>query len=301
MATPTARGNQKTPQKQAPQMQEVVDPRWLLKALAVAVAAAAFCGYLSVCLLIYQGSWQLLLHPSPSVEATPAVPFQSLRFDAGVTGMPRLTAWWIPAESANARTILFLHDGSGSLSNSVSEFTLLHRAGLNVFAMDYRGFGHSEPPHPTEARMLEDAEAALTFLVNTRHLSPGSVVPMGEGLGAVLALRLSNSHPELAAVIAENPDPNAFDRATKNGRSHFLPMRALVQEHFDVTSALNASHKPKLLLADTPALHDSARIAVNQALFRTAPDPKLSVTFASGDASDFYVQTLTRFLDEYVH
>src|ERR1700712_3723221 len=45
-------------------MPEVVDPRWLIRAFAAMVALALVCGYLTLGLLFYMGSWQLALRPT---------------------------------------------------------------------------------------------------------------------------------------------------------------------------------------------------------------------------------------------
>ena len=283
-------------------MPDVVDPRWLLKALGISLAVAALLGYLSVCLLVYLGGWQLMLHPVAKVDVTPAVPYQPIRFDAATSGSPRLTGWWIPAESPTPATptILYLHDGSGSLSAAVPKLNLLQRASVNIFAIDYRGYGQSSTPHPTEAHMAEDASAALDYLTETRHLPAATIVPYGEGLGAVLAANLANKHAEIPAFIADTPDPQAFARATGEGKARLLPMRLLVQDHFDLAEALAASHKPKLLLVDGPFGFESLRTRQNNAAFQSAPDPKTTVTFGKVGADDAYVAALTRFLDEYL-
>jgi pimeloyl-ACP methyl ester carboxylesterase len=310
MATTSAKRPAPKPEPKAQrEVLEVVDPRWLLKALGLTIGAAAILSYLSLCLLIYQGSWQLILHPSAKIDATPTAAFQAVRFDAAATGTPRLTGWWIPADSPAARTILFLHDGSGSLSAAAPKLDLLHTTGVNVFAFDYRGFGQSNGPHPTESRLAEDAAAALDYLVNTRHIPETQIVPYGEGLGTVLAANLAGSHGELPAVILDNPDPMAFTRATTGAKFALLPMRTLMQEHFDITTTLKTLQTPKLLLADGPNGFDSARVAANQSLFRSAPDPKMAVTFDDRasiypqhiPARDAYVAAVNRFLDEYVH
>jgi pimeloyl-ACP methyl ester carboxylesterase len=290
------------PPRPAEDAPEVVDPRWLLKALGATILAALVCAYLAVCLLVYQGGWQLLLHPVAKVDATPSVAFEPVRFDAASTGTPRLTGWWIPAISPTPTTptILYLHGADGSLSKTVRELELLHRAPVNVFAFDYRGYGQSAKPHPTEARMAEDAAAALDYLVSTRHIPASTIVPLGEGLGAVFAATLARDHTDLPAFIIDNPDPVAFSRAIDSSKAHLLPMSLLVQEHFDLATPLTASHKPKLLIADTPFGWESRRLQANQALFRSVPDPKMTVSFQNPHAEDAYVQSLTRFLDEYV-
>ena len=305
MATPTAKRKQSQPSPKT--VVEVVDPRWLMKALAITLAVAACFAYLAVCLLIYQGGWQLLLHPVAKVDANPSVAFQAIRFDAAATGNPRLAGWWIPAASdgfaAPQRTILYLHDGSGSLAAAARKLDLLHRAKVNIFAIDYRGFGQSEGPHPTEARMNEDAEAAFTYLTDTRHVAPGEVVPYGEGLGAVFAAKLASSHGTIRGVIMDGPDPGAFARATGDAKSRLLPMHALVQEHFDAAAALKGLRTPKLLLTGGPFAEDAARVRASQEFFRTVSDPKIKVTLDTAEpsrAADAYVDSVLRFLDEYV-
>jgi pimeloyl-ACP methyl ester carboxylesterase len=295
-------------------MVEIVDPRWLLKAILLTVLAAVICAYLALCLLIYQGGWQLLLRPSFKIDTTPSTAFQAVHFDASATGTPRLSGWWIPADSgpfvSPARTILYLHDGSGSLSTTVRELNLLHQAKVNIFAIDYRGFGQSGGPHPTEARMLEDSNAALDYLLNTRHIASPEIVPYGVGLGAALAAKLAETHPALPAVIIDSPDPDAFRRATSGGKSRLLPMHLLVQERFDIAAALAGFARPKLLLANSPYDFNPSRMDANQALFRSLPDPRMSATFGnpvkSGtgdyhvDAEHGYLRILNRFLDENV-
>jgi hypothetical protein len=302
MASRTPKPTKSQTRTQPAGPREVVDPRWLFRALGLTVVAAMVCAYFAVCLLVYQGGWQLMLHPSAKVDATPSVPFEPVRFDAATTGIPRLTGWWIPAVSPTPTTptLLYLHDGNGSLAADVRKLTLLHRAPVNLFAFDYRGYGQSGKPHPTEARMAEDAAAALDYLVSTRHIPASTIVPLGEGLGAVFATTLARDHTELPAFIIDNPDPDAFSRTIESSKAHLLPMSLLVQERFDLATPLASSHKPKLLIADSPFGEDQSRLHSNQNLFRTVPDPKMSVTFEHPNSEDAYVQAIVRFLDEYL-
>jgi pimeloyl-ACP methyl ester carboxylesterase len=274
MATPTAKRQKNQPA--ARRQVEIVDPRWLAKALGLTILAAVLCAYLAVCVLVYAGSWQLILHPSPKVDAKPSIPFQPIRFDSAETGTPRLTGWWIPAESGPAATILFLHDGSGSLSNSVRTLELLHQTNVNVFAFDYRGFGQSDPPHPSEARMTEDTAAALDYLVNTRHIAATTIVPYGVGVGAALAVNLTQSHPELPTLIIDNPDPDASARPASDSRAHLVPIRFLIQDHFDIGS-LRSNSRPKLLITGGPADTAPERDKSNAAFFTSVTEPKFTI------------------------
>src|SRR5450631_1007193 len=106
----------------APQ-QPLASARWLLGGVAATVGLAAACVYVAFCLLFWQGQWQLVFKPSRTITATPAsvgLKYDEIRFDATETGILQLSGWWIPA-NRNANTLLFLHDGFGSLSDTLPQ------------------------------------------------------------------------------------------------------------------------------------------------------------------------------------
>ena len=325
MATPTPKHGSRTGRQAAPKagrvsaplrtaadVPEVVDPRWLLKAAGMTVAAAVVCAYLAVCLLVYQGGWQYLLHPAKQVDRTPSaasIPFEVVGFDAAATGTPRLTGWWIPtavnaaepAGTANVTpTILFLHGGSGSLANTVPTLAMLHGAPVNIFAFDYRGFGRSEAGHPTEARMTEDTAAALDYLVNTRHLAIGSIVPYGVGLGASLAASLVKTHADLPALIVDDPDLGAATRELEERRASLLPMRLLLRDRFNIAPTLAALKTPKLLIARDAGTNSTQTGGAQGQFFSTLSDPKRLVRLTPPDATTAYVAAVNSFLHDYV-
>jgi len=293
---------------------EAVDPMWLASGLALSLLAALGCAWLTVCLLFYQGEWQLVLHPTHSIDQTPAnanLPYEPVRFDASETGQPRLTAWWVPAAPSPTSqatfqstpkyaglTVLYLHDGSHSLSATVPALARLHQAGLNVFAIDYRGFGLSDASsHPSEVRMAEDTAAALDYLVSTRHLPAGRIIPYGAGLGASLAAGLALHHPELPAVILDNPDPDPTATAVAAHPARLIPVRLLFRERFDLALPLRTLTIPKLLIAGGPS-SDAVRRGALQILFRRAASPSFTVTLAAAHYETDYQTALSRFLDE---
>jgi hypothetical protein len=285
---------------------EVVHPLWLAKALALSLLAALLCAWLTLCLLFYQGDWQLILHPSPAVAQTPAalsLPFDTIRFGASETGQPRLTAWYVPAASPptakySAYTILYLHDGSGSLADTLPTLTLLHAAGINIFAIDYRGFGLSDPSHhPSATTMAEDSAAAFDYLTLTRHIPASQIIPYGVGLGASLAVTLAHTHPELPAVILANPDPDPTATALATHSSNLIPVRLLFHQHFEIASPLSTLATPKLLIAGGPSSSAQQTIAL-ESLFQQAASPRFSITLPPTNDTAPYITALTRFLDQ---
>ena len=144
-----------------------VSGRWLLGAVVLTIGAAIFCAWCVLCLLYWQGSWQLLYHPESVLRRTPStagLAFDAVGFAATDAGTPRLAGWWIPAapDAPFSRlTVLFLHGQDGNLGDTVDAFARLHAAGVNVLAFDYRGYGQSQFARPSEAHWRQDAEWAI--------------------------------------------------------------------------------------------------------------------------------------------
>ena len=241
-----------------------VSARWLAIASGVAIAAAGACAWLTLCLLFWQGSWQLLYRPAEAVTRTPAsveLAFDPVAFAATEAGEARLKGWWIPA-ATGARyartTVLYLHGQSGNLGDAVDALAALHAVGVNVLAFDYRGYGQSQFAHPSEARWREDADWALQYLTTTRHVAAGTIILDGRDLGANLALEVASAHPELAGAVLESPLNSPVDALFSDPRARLVPARVLVRDRFDVDRAANALVIPSLWLIVPPA---SAKIA----------------------------------------
>jgi pimeloyl-ACP methyl ester carboxylesterase len=278
----------------APQ-QPLTTPRWLFTGLAATLALAVVCVYIAFCLLFWQGQWQLVFKPSPAITATPAsigLKYDDIAFDATETGVLQLNGWWIAADNTApyaADTLLFMHDGVGSLSSSVPQLLALHELGMNIFAFDYRGFGKSVRLHPSEASTNEDADAAWSYLVDTRHLSPSSIVLDGVGLGAAIAAETARRHPQAPAVILEDPRPPVLNALQSDPRLRLLPVRLLFHDRFDPASTLANLRTPKLLLYSA--------LGSGGLYYDQAADPKEKATLRT--AAD-YVNSLRSFLSKYL-
>jgi hypothetical protein len=292
MSRPTPKPNIR---KQQPAQFEAVDPAWLLKAIAITVLAALFCGYLTICLLFYQGQWQLVLHPTrtnTSPQSIAGTPYELIHFGPDESAIPQLTGWWIPSAPngryANA-TLLFLPGSDGSLADDIPTLAALHNLGINVFAFDYRGYGQSAPTRPNQQNMTRDADSAWRYLSISRHIPPQQIVLYGTGVGASLATHLA-THPANPALILDAPHADLLDAALRDHRSKLVPVHLLFHERFPLAEPLSQLRTPKLLLSRAVSPYPA---------FLTAADPKLTVELAA-PAEPIYQQSLTRFLDKYV-
>lgn len=265
--------------------------RWLLGAVLVVIAAAALCAYATLGLLFYQGQWQFVLHPVKTISATPRAKFDEVRFDVTDTGVPQLDGWWIPADTGSrwsGDVILYLHGGAGSLSDCVNDLDALHALGISVFAIDYRGYGKSGGPHPTEARMNADANAAWRYLTDRRNLDPAKIVVYGEGVGASIAAELAARHAP-AGVVLDAPNEPAWKIIQSDGRARMLPMWLLLNERFDPADTLKTLTAHKLFLD-----RNGARPRTGQ-LYREAASPKQYFELKNDSG---YAETMQRYLDQ---
>ena len=273
--------------------QRTLDPRWRGGDPA---AWRRFCVYATFCLLFWQGQWQLVFKPSRTITATPSsvgLKYDEIRFDSTETGILQLDGWWIPADrAAAAGTLILLHDGSGSLSDTVPQLQALHKLGLNIFAFDYRGFGKSVNIHPSQASTYEDADAAWRYLTDTRHLSPSAIVLDGVGLGAAIAAETARRHPQAAALILEDPKPPILDSLQFDARTRLMPIRLLFHDRFDPTKTLASLRTPKLMLYSA---HDASGLYYEQ-----AAEPKERATVTDLFRDENYLPCLRSFLRKYL-
>ena len=280
-----------------------VPAKWLLKAVLGTLAGIAGLAWLLFCWIFWQGSWQLLYHPTEAVKLTPATAglgYEPVRFGPDVSGASQLTGWWVPAEGARW-TMLYLHGADGNLGNTVDAVAALHRAGIAVFAIDYRGYGQSAKARPSEAGWLQDAGAALDYLTATRHLSPGTVVVYGQGLGGNLAAELGAQHASLAGVVLDRPSAEGAGVIFADPRSRMVPARWLVGDRWDLITTSMHLGTPSLWLLPQPTPgeeHPKNWVAGSDAYSRAAK-PKSAAWLRSPSYSDpHYQDQLSRWVDD---
>jgi len=282
----------------------VVSARWLIAAISSLLIIAAVCAWFTLCLLFWQGSWQLLYHPSSAVMRTPAsasLPFDAIQFADSSSGVPQLQGWWIPASSQARFTVLYLHGATGNLGDAVDELARMHAANLDVFAFDYRGYGQSHFRHPSEAGMREDVESAIVYLTDTRHLAASSIVIAGKDLGANLALEVAAAHPEFAGVMLESPLDDPVSAIFRDPRAHLVPAHMLVRDRWDTLAPAANLLIPSLWFYWTPARAVNPQEDLPPA-YQAVKSRKSVVWLTDApDAGDNFNLALARWLDDLKH
>ena len=145
----------------------------------------------------------------------------------------KLHGWFVTAPHARG-VVLFFHGNAGNISHRLDYLRMFRELGFSVFIFDYRGFGKSSG-EPSEIGTYQDAEAAWNYLVETRRVTPSSIVLFGESLGGAVAAWLAARVRPRATDRAEVANLSAkFDKIIASRWLEFLwvePIKLLNERH----------------------------------------------------------------------
>ncbi|KAI1000867.1 hypothetical protein K3495_g7335 [Podosphaera aphanis] len=122
-----------------------------------------------------------------------------------------LSAFYIRA-AKNSRlqrniTILMFHGNAGNIGHRVPIARMfVQRMGVNVFMLEYRGYGLSTGS-PDEAGLMIDAQTAYAYLQQRVDTKTNSIVIYGQSLGGAVSIQLAakyQSDPQLIGLVLEN-------------------------------------------------------------------------------------------------
>ncbi|NQT90161.1 MAG: alpha/beta hydrolase [Candidatus Omnitrophica bacterium] len=178
----------------------------------------------------------------------------------------KLNGWFIPCEHARD-TLLFFHGNAGNISHRLEKITVFNKMGLNLFIIDYRGYGKSEGA-PSEEGLYKDAEAAYLYLAEQRNISPDHIILYGSSLGGAVAIDLASRY-KVKALITEEAFSSVKDMAKEI--YPFLPSFAF-QSKFDSVSKIARVKAPKLIIHSVD--DEIVPFALGEKLYEAAAPPK---------------------------
>jgi len=196
----------------------------------------------------------------------------------------RLEGIVIPATDTAAQWLLYLHGNAGNVTSSLlpSFYARMHALGLNVAAIDYRGYGDSEARRPSETGLYADARALYDWLRTVQHVPSSRIIIYGHSLGSGPATELA-LHAEAAGLILEGAFTSVPDRGAEV--YPWLPVRWLATQRFANLDKIDDVAMPKLLMH---ARDDSIiPYAHGQRLFAAARAPKQWVALKGGHMRAF--------------
>lgn len=163
--------------------------------------------------------------------------------------------------------LLYFHGNAGNLTYRLDMIQLLVQIPVDVFIIDYRGYGKSEGT-PTEEGLYGDADAAWRELTVTRGTHPDRIVIFGKSLGGAPAIDLAR-RVSAAGLIVQSSFTSAADMAEEV--MPFVP-RFLLRTKFDSIGKVHAVSCPKLFI-HSPA-DEVVPYKLGRRLYDAAPPPK---------------------------
>ncbi|MDP8234098.1 MAG: alpha/beta hydrolase [Candidatus Saelkia tenebricola] len=205
--------------------------------------------------------------------------------------------WFIPHDEAEY-TVLFFHGNGGNIGHRLDKIMLLNRLKLNLFLIDYRGYGKSQG-RSTEQGVYIDAQAAYDYLINTINVTPDQIILYGESLGAAVAIELALK-VEIKALITEGAFSSVKDIAKK---IYPLMSRFLITNKFDSINKIDKINVPKLFIHARD--DNTVPFELGKRLYDKAHEPKNLVQLTGGhdeaflDSRDKYVDFISSFINSF--
>ena len=243
---------------------------------------------LSIILYLFQEGYVYI--PARELVATPAaiqLPYEdiSLKTDDGLI----LHGWFVPYRDAKS-TVVFFHGNAGNISHRLDTIRLFHKTGLNVFIIDYRGYGKSEG-EPSEQGTYQDALAAWRYLTEERQIPSGKIIIAGRSLGGAVAAWLA-TRTRPAALILES----TFASVALMGRKYYpyLPVALLTRIHYSTIDRIAGVKAPVMIIHSVN--DEIIPYEQGRQLFEKANYPKTFLDIR-GSHNDGFLVSVNRYLN----
>jgi fermentation-respiration switch protein FrsA (DUF1100 family) len=173
----------------------------------------------------------------------------------------------VTAPVSTQMTLLWFHGNAGNISHRYDMIRMLIRIPINIFIVDYRGYGKSEGA-PSEQGLYLDARTAWGYLTDNRGIPSEQIIIFGKSLGGAVAINLATS-VQPAGLIVQSSFTSAADMA--GVLVPFFP-RLLLRTRMDSMAKILDVSCPKLFI------HSQADEVVpyrlGRRLFEAATEPK---------------------------
>jgi fermentation-respiration switch protein FrsA (DUF1100 family) len=264
-------------------------PRRLAMVAGLGIAAAL----LVVVLMIRVLENRLIYFPPRYPEGFPDPASYGLRLEeVWVTtedGL-RLNAWFLPAP-ASPKVLLIFHGNAENIGYGLARLRALARLGVNVLALDYRGYGKSEGA-PDEAGIYLDAETAYRYLSEIRQFQPKDILVSGQSLGGAVAIHLASRH-QCGGLIVESSFTSGREMARRVFRMPLVEY--VLQSRFDSLAKIKQVRCPILIAHGTR--DEVVPFSMGQRLYQAAPEPKMFLAVEDAGHNDLLLVGGEKYLE----
>ncbi len=261
----------------------------------------AILGLLLLNAFMYFQQSHMIFFPMTRMQQTPAdwgLEYEDVNFNT--EDKVQLHSWYIP-QPQSERVLLFFHGNAGNISHRRESIEIFHRLGLNVFIIDYRGYGQSQSNgkgKPSEQGLYRDAAAAWRYLTKQKDIAPEKIIIFGRSLGGVIAARLA-SEVEARGLILESTLSSARDFARQVFK--VLARLVVIRFDFDTVEYLRQVNTPVLVLHSPD--DEIMPFNLGEKVFESAHQPKQFIRMRGDHNNGFsqsqpeYEQQLSNWLE----
>lgn len=189
-----------------------------------------------------------------------------------------LRGWYLEAEGNDTTIIYFYGNGESVYAARHRMAWMKETLGVNVLALDYRGYGFSDGA-PTVDALVEDAVRGYDWLKEEAPAGGARVLAYGRSIGTAPALELADRRP-IDALILEAPFPGlgqvveAWQRGLRGPARWFLRLRAdqdLTRRSPQPLDLIQRFERPLLVIhgSEDTVIHTK----LGRDMFEAAPGP----------------------------
>ena len=256
-----------------------------LKSHAMSVAAGIGLGLILMVILMRTFENRLIFFPPRYPEGFASIQAYGLRVEevwlTAADGV-KLNAYILPAPESS-KVLLWFHGNAENIGMGFDRLKALAQLDANVLAVDYRGYGKSEGS-PDEAGVYRDAEAAYSYLIESRRFNPKNIFVYGHSLGGAVAVELASRH-ECGGLIVESSFTSVPEMARHIYRLPFIEY--LPHNRFDSLAKIARVRAPVLIIHGTR--DQVIPFEMGQKLFEAAAQPKTFMRIEGAGHDDPYM------------
>lgn len=270
------------------------------KRMVLSIATLLLIIYLVACGCLFFLQSRYLFFPSPEVTETPknyGLIYEEINLSVAekTAEAGNLNGWWIPAAKPNAPVILYCHGNAANIGANAEQAHRLRELGFSVFLFDYRGYGKSTGPFPSEQRLYEDAERAWSYVTKTRQVTPQKLLIYGHSLGGAIAIETASRHPEVAGLIVESSFTSILEMTRRVRWTPFFPTDLLLTQRFDSILKVPGLKMPVLFIHGQ--VDRTIPYQMSETNFSVAPQPKQLLLIPNGDHDNDAIMGGALYLD----
>jgi uncharacterized protein len=214
--------------------------------IALFVLLALYVGVCAFARTVYPR----VLFPAPRLDAPPREVTEAItRGEAAMWHLPQADgretlALFTPPRDERARVIVMLHGNGESMFDRLPFREALVARGLGVVLVEYRGYGLSHGPPPSEDDIYADASRVLDELA-ARGIAKDRVAVWGTSLGTGPAAEMAR-RGRVASLVLVTPFTSVVEIGSRF--FPFLPVRLLLAHRFDTLSKAGEITCPTLVV-----------------------------------------------------